>query len=72
MRKGLLNPGLRFMFYISVIARGRYIESPGILRLIAEAEIGTMLIMVYPAMMAVTFLLQIPLKINLVRPIGRV
>jgi len=62
MKKGLLNPGSRFIFYISVIARGRYIGSPGMFRLMAEAGIGTMLIIVSPAMMAVTFLLQIPLK----------
>lgn len=62
MRKGLLNPGPRFMFYISVIARGRYIVSPGMFRLMAETGIGTMLIMVSPAMMAVTFLHQVPLK----------
>jgi len=62
MRKGLLNPGLRFMFYISVIARGPYIGSPGKFRLMAGAGIGAMLIIVSPAMMAVTFLLQAPLK----------
>ena len=31
-------------------------------RLMAEAGIGAMLIIVSPAMMAVTFLLQVPLK----------
>ena len=62
MKKGLPNTGPRFIFYISVTARGRYIEPPGMLRLMVDSGIWPMLIIVYPAMMAVTFLLQIPLK----------
>ena len=66
MKKGLLNTGPRFIFkYLSVIAHGRYIESPGMFRLMAGAGIGAMLSIVSPAMMAVTFLLQITLKSTL-------